>query len=193
MEQKKELTKNLIAGSFKGLMQKYPFEKITIKMISDEAGIIRPTFYNHFRDKYDLLEWIFCTEIIDEARSLLSHGMKVEAIRFIFRCLISEKTFYQKAFGLIGQNSFEDIVIKYFTELFLFSMEQQPAAFLPADNSVLIPENIAEFYTIGLVTFLKEWLTETKGNQPSPDELLEAFTYLVTHSLADFIGGGLEE
>lgn len=192
MEQKKELTRKLIAQSFKGLMQKYPFEKITIKMISDEAGVIRPTFYNHFRDKYDLLEWIFNTEIIEEARSLLSHGMKVEAIKFIFRCLISEKTFYRKAFLLTGQNSFEDIVIKYFTELFLFAMEKQPATILPKDNSVLTPENIAEFYTIGLVTFLKKWLTQTMDDQPSPDDLLDAFTYVLTHSLADFIEGGLD-
>ena len=48
MEQRKDLTKSLIAESFKELMMKYPFEKITIKMITDHCGIIRPTFYNHF-------------------------------------------------------------------------------------------------------------------------------------------------
>ena len=48
----------LLAESFKELVYKRPIEKITIKEITDKAGVIRPTFYNHFQDKYELLEWI---------------------------------------------------------------------------------------------------------------------------------------
>ena len=44
-----------LAESFKQLLIKNPIEKITIKDITDGAGVIRPTFYNHFQDKYDLL------------------------------------------------------------------------------------------------------------------------------------------
>ena len=46
----------LLAESFKELAKKHPIEKITIKEITDLAGVIRPTFYNHFQDKYELLE-----------------------------------------------------------------------------------------------------------------------------------------
>lgn len=56
MERKGEMTKLLLGESFKELMQKKPFEKITIKMITDAAGVIRPTFYNYFQDKYDVME-----------------------------------------------------------------------------------------------------------------------------------------
>ena len=52
MEHKKDLTKRLIAESFKELVIKQSFEKLTIKKISDQAGIIRPTFYNYYRDKF---------------------------------------------------------------------------------------------------------------------------------------------
>ena len=47
----------LLAESFKKLARTRPIEKITIREITDEAGVIRPTFYNHFQDKYELLEW----------------------------------------------------------------------------------------------------------------------------------------
>ena len=53
------MTKALIGESLKVLMRNHPFEKITIKMITDEAGVIRPTFYNYFCDKYEVVEWIF--------------------------------------------------------------------------------------------------------------------------------------
>lgn len=51
--QGKSAIDTLLAESFKELALKHPIEKITIKEITDKAGVIRPTFYNHFQDKYD--------------------------------------------------------------------------------------------------------------------------------------------
>ena len=58
------ITKKIIATGFKELMQKKPFEKITISDIANVCGINRQTFYYHFQDKYDLLNQIFCNEVI---------------------------------------------------------------------------------------------------------------------------------
>ena len=49
MESKKEITKNLLANSFKKLILDIPFKNITIKMITDKSKVIRPTFYHHFK------------------------------------------------------------------------------------------------------------------------------------------------
>ena len=54
----------LLAENFKELACQRPIEKITIKEITDRAGVIRPTFYNHFQDKYELLEWIIMEEVL---------------------------------------------------------------------------------------------------------------------------------
>ena len=45
-----------ITDAFLKLLLKQPFEKITIQNILDEAMINRSTFYQHFTDKYALLE-----------------------------------------------------------------------------------------------------------------------------------------
>ena len=42
-------TDYLLAKSFKEIACEKPVEKITIKDITDRAGVIRPTFYNHFK------------------------------------------------------------------------------------------------------------------------------------------------
>ena len=65
--ERKKMTKALIGESLKVLMHDHPFEKITIKMITDEAGVIRPTFYNYFCDKYEVVEWIFNENIIEKS------------------------------------------------------------------------------------------------------------------------------
>ena len=49
MERKRELTKILLAESFKELLIKGSFDKITIKMITDQAGVIRPCRYLFFQ------------------------------------------------------------------------------------------------------------------------------------------------
>ena len=63
--QGKSAIDTLLAESFKELALKHPIEKITIKEITDKAGVIRPTFYNHFQDKYEIIEYILKKEIKD--------------------------------------------------------------------------------------------------------------------------------
>ena len=70
----------LLAESLKELTIKQPIEKITIKEITDKAGVIRPTFYNHFQDKYELLEWIIRTELLEPVKPLIQNGMIDQAL-----------------------------------------------------------------------------------------------------------------
>ena len=39
------------------LMERIPLDKLTVKEICDAAGVSRPTFYRHFKDKYDIAQW----------------------------------------------------------------------------------------------------------------------------------------
>ena len=55
---RKDLMDHRLADSLKVLIRQEPLEKITIKQITDDAGVVRPTFYQHFADKYRLVEWI---------------------------------------------------------------------------------------------------------------------------------------
>ena len=55
-------TKFLLAESFKELSQKKAVDKITIKEIAKNCGLTAQTFYNHFRDKYDLIAWIYSSQ-----------------------------------------------------------------------------------------------------------------------------------
>ena len=52
-------TKRLLAQSLMDLMTTTPLEKISVNDIVDHAGVGRNTFYYHFEDKYDLVNWYF--------------------------------------------------------------------------------------------------------------------------------------
>ena len=57
-----ERTKLWIADALKRLLVRKPLDKIFVTDICKEAEIERPTFYYHFKDKYDLMAWIFCQQ-----------------------------------------------------------------------------------------------------------------------------------
>lgn len=48
-----------IAEAFMKCLKTSTFEQVTVKQICEEAEISRPTFYNHFRDKFDIPHWHF--------------------------------------------------------------------------------------------------------------------------------------
>ena len=52
-------TKHLLAQSLQELMATTPLEKISVNDIVDHANVGRNTFYYHFEDKYDLVNWYF--------------------------------------------------------------------------------------------------------------------------------------
>ena len=54
-----ERTKYWIADKMKSLMKKKSIDKIRITEICQAAKIERSTFYYHFKDKYELVAWIF--------------------------------------------------------------------------------------------------------------------------------------
>ena len=62
------ITKRALVASLKRLLGQKPLAKITISDITEDCGINRMTFYYHFKDIFDLIEWA-CE---DEARAALA-------------------------------------------------------------------------------------------------------------------------
>lgn len=49
--------KERIAASFAALAQKKPVDKITVKELVERCGISRQTFYYHFQDLLEVMQW----------------------------------------------------------------------------------------------------------------------------------------
>ena len=62
-------TKEIIIKTLFELLNEKPLAKITVKDIVERCGVNRNTFYYHFRDKYDIMHWIFEQEIVEKLPS----------------------------------------------------------------------------------------------------------------------------
>lgn len=59
--------KEALAKSLKTLLQTRSFDEIAVKQIVLDSGVNRQTFYYHFQDKFDCLQYLF----FNEARDLI--------------------------------------------------------------------------------------------------------------------------
>lgn len=91
----------------KELMENMAFSKISISDICEKCGMSRKSFYYHFKDKYELVNWIFYTDFI----SFLEQNKDIDEHTFINTIcsyLYDNRAFYTNAFNVEGQNSFTE-------------------------------------------------------------------------------------
>lgn len=188
MDRKKKMTRTMLCDSLKTLMQKYPFEKITIRMITDDAGVIRPTFYNYFYDKYEVLESILKEEIIDKVQLMIDQKMYRESIKLLFVSMKNDEAFYRKAFQVGGQNSFRMMLEKH---LFQLTMSVLDYSYIPpaTNNQIISKSLIARHYSISLASLLEAWICGEFRRFPT-DDMVEAFMYILSHKITDFVDLG---
>lgn len=174
----------ILAESIKQLSVTKPIEKITIKEITDKAGVIRPTFYNHFQDKYELLEWIAMNELFKPAEPLFTAGMLKEGVTFILNAMYKEKEFYRRAVQLEGQNSFNEMFSRCVSKAVLKYISVEGI-----DHSVeyawLTPTVVADFYASSITYLVIKWISE--GMVIPVDELADVYVRVFTTSIVELI------
>ncbi|MBD5516202.1 MAG: TetR family transcriptional regulator [Lachnospiraceae bacterium] len=174
----------MLAESFKNLALKMPIEKITIREITEGAGVIRPTFYNHFRDKYELLEWLIHTEVLDPVIPLMEKGHIRESLILIFENLHKEKKFYKKVVRLEGQDSCESIAKKFIKEI-LYTFINEQAGNKKVSKRGLTTDLVAEYYAQSMSFVVIQWVKMDMSL--SPVQMADLFEYITTHSMDDVI------
>ena len=96
-----EITKKVIIDSFKELASKKNVSDITVKEITDKCGLKRQTFYNHFKDKYDLIKWIYLNEVI---LKIENDDDWTEKYKEIFKYFIENKQMVLNIYNCEAQN-----------------------------------------------------------------------------------------
>lgn len=174
----------LLANSFKELVKKKPIEKITIREITDLAGVIRPTFYNHFQDKYELLEWIIVTELFDPMEPMIDKGQLSQAVEMSLTRMQEEKEFYERAKKLTGQNSFGEIMTDHVAGLILKRLPENRLR-EKIYYQWLTPRRVAYFFAGQIVYSVMEWLEDDM--MVPPRELVGSFMYFCAHSVIEMV------
>lgn len=107
------ITKKRIAKAFKTLLAVKDFDAISVVDIMKLAKIRRQTFYNHFLDKYQLMDWIFESELQEQITDNLDFISGRQLLIELFLYFDQERYFYLQLFEIKGQNNFYDYFVSY--------------------------------------------------------------------------------
>lgn len=95
-------TKKAIYYALKELLKEQPFNKITINDIAKQSNINRQTFYYHFIDKEDLVEWICKEEMGHILKAKNQSKTWEEKFLSVFTLMLSEKVFITNIYHSIS-------------------------------------------------------------------------------------------
>lgn len=130
------------------IMKHKPINKIRVTEICKAADIERSTFYYHFKDKYDLVAWMFCTDAYGtDITSIASAAAGMNKMK-------QEILFYKRAYEDSSQNALWRYMVEYFTKRYTdLAKEKLSSDTLDTQLSYSI-----RFYCMGAVGMTQEWV-----------------------------------
>jgi len=142
-------TKQELAASLKTLLCRKALSKISVGELCAQCQMSRKSFYYHFRDKYDLVIWIFETEFMAPLSTADLHSTWDFLLRL---CEYFQKNqlFYRRALEPNGQNSLEE-----YLRTLIHSILSQLA---PADADDTRLQFYAHFYSDAFLSSVRRWL-----------------------------------
>lgn len=105
-------TKYVIADSLKELLERNSFENISVQDISRHSGVSRTAFYNHFKDKYDLVGWIYRAESEQICKGFTNSEWREFHAR-VLEYMLRERSYYINVSSYQGQNCIQDYIVDY--------------------------------------------------------------------------------
>lgn len=159
-----DLTKRALEQSLKNLLLQKPLSKITISDIADDCGINRMTFYYHFKDIYDLIEWS-CEE---DARKALE-GKKTydtwqQGLLQIFEAVQENKVFILNVYRSISREQVENYLYKLTYQLLIGVVHEQAEGMSVREED---QDFIATVYKYAFVGLMLDWIKNDMKADPA--------------------------
>lgn len=182
-------TKRAIAASFKKLLSKRELNKITVKDIVEDCGVNRQTFYYHFHNVYDLMEWFFQ----DDAETLLGGQSDYKDWEKGLRMLVDTLQENRAMISHVYHSMSHKVVVDYIKRILwpymlrIVESEVEEIQFPVEQKNV---EFVAELLTLAVVGIITEWIDN--GKKQLTEERLEKFLKAV-HGSVPFMLKNLQE
>ncbi|MDD6182312.1 MAG: TetR/AcrR family transcriptional regulator C-terminal domain-containing protein [Lachnospiraceae bacterium] len=151
-------TKEKIATAVKELMRQKSIRKITVQDIMDETGMKRQSFYYHFQDIYDVIEWICFKELIHKVDVEQETSIE-EWLGDLIDTIEEDRCFYRKLANEVEWRRIalraKEPVAEQIEKLLMHSRESEGNT--TEENLFLI-----DFFSTSLIYYLLDFISNKK-------------------------------
>lgn len=160
--------KRVLASTLKEMAVKKSLSKITINDLTQACDVSRQTFYNNFKDIYDLVEWIYLKEVVTPIERGKIYDKWQDALTSIFQYISENHVFVLNTYRSFGKGFLEK-VLRQEIELFLSNQVFKKIEVTKEEAKQV--EFSYSFYTYALVGVGLDWIE--KQMPESVEELVE--------------------
>lgn len=169
-----QTTKRALAASLKKLLIHKPLSKITITDITEDCEVNRHTFYYHFQDIYDLIDWIYENEMEKVIADNKTYETWADGVQALFQYALDNKTFILNTYHSLSRKDLMRF-LNQTTYQFLMDVVNEQAQGMKVDQKH--KEFIANFYKHAFVGLALEWI---EGNMKlNPNDIIQDLTTLI--------------
>ena len=175
-----QITKRALEQSLKNLLLKKPLTKITINDITEDCGINRMTFYYHFKDIYDLVEW----SCLEDARKALeekkTYDTWQQGFLQIFEAVLENKPFIMNVYRCVHREQVEKYLKPLVDNLLLGVINEEAEGITVREED---REFISQVYSYIFVGLMLDWIKDDM--KENPEDIVERLAVLIKGSVPE--------
>ena len=178
-------TKYALEASLKKFLLKKPVDKITIRDLTNDCGISRMSFYYHFKDIYDLVEWACFEDASNALQGKKAYATWQEGLMQIFEAVMENKPFILNVYHALSRDQIENYLFHLTYDLIEGVVEEKAAGMHVTKEQ---KQFVADFYKYSFVGLMLDWIKN--GMKDDYQELVHhictAMSGNITNSLQNF-------
>jgi probable dihydroxyacetone kinase regulator len=178
-----QTTKRALAASLKKLLVGKPLEKITVIDIAEDCEVNRQTFYYHFQDIYDLVEWIYTSEATKALDGKKTYDTWQQGFLQIFEYVLANKAFIINSYHSISREHLESYLYNETYNLLIGVIEEKAVGMPLRDQDKAF---IADFYKFAFVGLVLEWVRT--GMKEEPSVIIDRLSILIGGNITEALG-----
>lgn len=175
-----QVTKRALEQSLKNQLLKKPLTKITVADIAEDCGINRMTFYYHFKDIYDLVEW----SCLEDARRAIdqkkTYDTWQQGLLQIFEAVQENKPFILNVYRCVHKEQVEKYLQPLVDQVLLDVLNEEAEGIRVREDD---KNFIAQVYSYVFIGILLDWIGDDMRQDPQK----------IVDRLAKLIKGSMEQ
>lgn len=169
-----QITKRALEQSLKNLLQQKPLSKITISDITEDCGISRMTFYYHFKDIYDLVEWACAEDCARALQNKKTYDTWQQGFVQIFHAVRENKVFVMNVYRCVNREQVEKYLVPLTDQLIMGVITERAAGMTVREAD---QQFIAQVYSYAFVGIMLDWIRDDM--RADPEELVNRLAMVI--------------
>ena len=150
-------------ASLKKLLLQKPLNKITINDITEDCGVNRMTFYYHFKDIYDLVDWIMVEDAAKALEGRQSFENWTDAFLDILHQVQDNKVLVMNVYRSVSREQVEQYLYQLLVGILHGKALRTAVHKVPQH---VVQQFIIDFYKYALVGMALEWIRKDMKEDP---------------------------